>query len=65
MYGEDDIMKKFVNGEYIEMTPEEIEELEEQAKNFVKLPQVPTSSQRISALESAITDLAVMLMEVQ
>ena len=45
-------MKKYENGEYIEMTPEEILELISQAK----IEQEPTLLERIEAIESAILE---------
>lgn len=45
-------MKKYVNGEYIEMTEEEIAELMTQAE----VEQEPTILERIEAIESAILE---------
>lgn len=45
-------MKKYVDGEYIEMTPEEIEEMATEAEN---LPQPePTTEEKLAALMAAI-----------
>lgn len=45
-------MKKYVDGEYIEMTPEEIEEMAAEAEN---LPQPePTTEEKLAALMAAI-----------
>lgn len=48
-------MKKFYNGEYIELTPEEIEELKTQS-NFA-----PTPEERIAAAEAQIAAAAAEL----
>ena len=48
-------MKKCINGEYIEMTPEEIAELEAMAAE-VPAPE-PTEEERIAALEDAMLEL--------
>lgn len=48
-------MKKYVNGEYIEMTPEEIAEFEVLAS---EMPQPePTAEERLAALEEAMLEL--------
>lgn len=55
-------MKKYVNGKYIELTQEEIEEqkkLEEQFK--LNEPEEPTDSERLDALEQAMLELAEVL----
>lgn len=45
-------MKKYVDGEYIEMTQEEIEEMAAEAEN---LPQPePTTEEKLAALMAAI-----------
>ena len=45
-------MKKYVDGEYIEMTPEEIEEMAAEAEN---LPQPePTTEEKLAALMAAV-----------
>ena len=49
-------MKAFIDGKVIELTEEQIEEF-----NKVQVPQIITDKQRISALESAFADLAIML----
>lgn len=47
------------NGTYRDMTAEELE------NEFVATPEIsPTDADRISALESAVTDLAMMLVGV-
>ena len=43
-------MKKYINGKYIEMTPEEIAEFEALAQE-TQMP--PTAEERLEALESA------------
>lgn len=48
-------MKKCINGEYIEMTPEEIAELEAMAAE-VPAPE-PTTEERLAALEDAMLEL--------
>lgn len=48
-------MKKCINGEYIEMTPEEIAELEAMAAK-VPAPE-PTTEERLEALEEAMLEL--------
>lgn len=48
-------MKKCINGEYIEMTPEEIAELEAMAAEM-PAPE-PTAEERIAALEEAMLEL--------
>ena len=48
-------MKKYVDGEYIEMTPEEIAELEAMTAEM-PAPE-PTAEERIEALEEAMLEL--------
>lgn len=48
-------MKKCINGEYIEMTPEEITELEAMTAEM-PAPE-PTAEERIEALEEAMLEL--------
>lgn len=48
-------MKKCINGEYIEMTPEEVAELEAMAAE-VPAPE-PTAEERLEALEEAMLEL--------
>ena len=48
-------MKKYVNGEYIEMTPEEIAELEAMAAE--QPVSEPTAEERLAALEEAMLEL--------
>lgn len=48
-------MKKCINGEYIEMTPEEIAELEAVAAEQ-PVPE-PTAEERLVALEEAMLEL--------
>lgn len=54
-------MKKLVNNEYVEMTPEEISEFEKRQEELNALPKIPTDKDRIVTLENALADLAVML----
>ena len=48
-------MKKYTNGKYIEMTPEEIAELEALAASE-PVPE-PTAEERLAALEEAMLEL--------
>lgn len=48
-------MKKYINGKYIEMTPEEIEEIERLASEM-PAPE-PTAEERLAALEEAMLEL--------
>lgn len=48
-------MKKCINGEYIEMTPEEVAELEAMAAEM-PAPE-PTAEERLAALEDAMLEL--------
>lgn len=48
-------MKKYVDGEYLEMTPEEIAELEAMAAEQ-PAPE-PTAEERLAALEEAMLEL--------
>lgn len=48
-------MKKYVDGEYIEMTPEEIAELEAMAAE--QPVSEPTAEERLAALEEAMLEL--------
>lgn len=48
-------MKKYVDGKYIEMTPEEIAELEAMAAEQ-PVPE-PTAEERLAALEEAMLEL--------
>ena len=48
-------MKKYINGKYIEMTPEEIAEFEALAQE-APMPE-PTAEERLDALESAMLEL--------
>ena len=52
-------MKAFIDGQIIELTKEEIEQL-----NNMQTLQLITDRDRISALEQAITDLAIQTMGV-
>lgn len=48
-------MKKYINGQYIEMTAEEIEELE---KLQAEQPEPePTAEERLAALEEAMLEM--------
>lgn len=48
-------MKKCINGEYIEMTPEEIAEFEAMAAEMPAFE--PTAEERLAALEEAMLEL--------
>lgn len=48
-------MKKCINGEYIEMSPEEVAELEAMAAEM-PAPE-PTAEERLAALEEAMLEL--------
>lgn len=48
-------MKKYVDGEYLEMTPEEVAELEAVAAEM-PAPE-PTAEERLEALEDAMLEL--------
>lgn len=48
-------MKKYINGLYVEMTPEEIAEYEALAQD-APMPE-PTAEERLEALESAMLEL--------
>lgn len=48
-------MKKYINGKYIEMTPEEIAEYEALAQE-APMPE-PTIEERIDAMESAVLEM--------
>ena len=54
-------MKKCVNGQYLEMTPEEIAALEQTATQQ-PAPE-PTQEERISALEATTDDMILMMAE--
>ena len=47
-------MKKYINGKYIEMTPEEVAEYEALAH---EAPMPPTAEERLEALESAVLEM--------
>jgi len=53
-FGGDKDMKKYVNGEYLDMTEEEIAEL--MADRETATEQEPTLLERIEAIESAILE---------
>lgn len=52
-------MKKLVNYEYVDMTPEEIEEHNKLIEEPIVLP--PSDKDRLAAIENAIADLAILL----
>ena len=49
-------MKAFIDGKVVELTEEQITEL-----NNLRAPQIITDKDRLSAIESAIADLAILL----
>ena len=48
-------MKKYINGKYIDMTPEEVAEFEALAQE-AQMPE-PTAEERLDALESAMLEM--------
>ena len=52
-------MKKYVNGQYIELTPEEIASIQEEAKRAEEVAKnlPPTIEERLAAMESALIAL--------
>lgn len=52
-------MKKYVNGEIVEMTPEEIAEFEKANKEYAEQLKntPPTETERLEALEQAFMEL--------
>jgi hypothetical protein len=50
------VLKGLINGEVVELTEEQIAEI-----TAMKVEPIITDKQRISALENALADLAVML----
>ena len=52
-------MKKYSNGKYIEMTPEEVAEFEALAQE-APMPE-PTAEERLEALESAMLEMMGVL----
>lgn len=48
-------MKKYINGQYVEMTAEEVAEFERQAEEIKNSP--PTETERLEALEQAFMEL--------
>ena len=54
-------MLKCVNGEYLPMTEEEIADFEAQSLQALKTPYIPTDKERLTAIENAIADLAILL----
>lgn len=54
-------MKKYVNGKYIELTEEELEEQKKLEEQFKAEPEEPTASERLDALEQAMLKLAEVL----
>lgn len=48
-------MKGFINGEIVELTEEQIEEIKK-----IPNPQIITTNERLATLEKAIADIAAM-----
>lgn len=57
-------MKKYLNGKYVEMTAEEIAELETARKEFEELQKntTPTAEERLEALEQAFMEFVGVMM---
>lgn len=53
-------MRKYVNGEYMDMTPEEIAAIE--AAGQEQPAQSPTQEDRLDAVEQAVQELILMTM---
>ena len=60
---EGNIMKKYVNGKYIEMTAEEIAEFKAEAERMAEEMKnaPPTEADRLEAVEMAILEIAEVL----
>ena len=60
---EGNIMKKYVNGRYIDMTDEEIAEIKAEAERLAEEQKnaPPTEEDRLEAVEMAILELAEVL----
>lgn len=56
-------MKKYINGEYVEMTTEEIAEMKAEAERLAEEQKnaQPTETERLEAVETAILELAEVL----
>ena len=56
-------MKKYINGKYIDMTAEEVAELETARKEYAEQQKnvPPTEAERLEAIEQAILELAEVL----
>lgn len=50
-------MKKWINGQIIEMTAEEIAEMETMMEQIEQAPSEPTVEDRLSAVESALLEM--------
>ena len=48
-------MKKYINGQYVEMTPEEVAEYEALAQE-APIPE-PTAEERLEAIEAAVLEM--------
>lgn len=54
-------MKKYINGKYIELTKEEIEEQKKLEEQFEVEPEKPTDSERLDALEQAFMEFVEVM----
>lgn len=54
-------MKKYINGKYIELTTEEIEEQKKLEEQFKKEQEEPTDSERLDALEQAFMEFVEVM----
>ena len=59
-------MKKFINGKYVDMTPDEIKKFETQNEDVPQSAETtPKVEERLFALENAIADLTIQTMGVE
>ena len=57
-------MKQYIDGKYVELTPEEIEELNKPSNDETIVTE-PTVEERLFSLECAMGDIAMMLVGVE
>ena len=57
-------MKKYIDGKYVELTPEEIKAMQEEQARYEaeQAKQPPTESERLEALESAFMEFVEVMM---
>lgn len=56
-------MKKYANGKFVDLTPEEIEEQKKLEEQFKKdEPEEPTDSERLDALEQAFLEFVEVML---